>query len=250
MSTWIKLHDNFWENPKVLAAGEDAALLYIQGLSYCSRNLTDGLIPTPALRNLTAKKDARTLARILVREGLWLETATGWQVHDYLKVQRSREQVEGERERGRERQAKSRSRNAVTAPVTRAVSHADVTPSVTRPETDTETDPLPSPSPVDCPDTIDPAQAEAVRALRQQFPSRMIVCPQCGNKRCPKASDDRFECSGSNEPGQIGVAALSASPPTWVAGSVEGQSAPSVPPGQAPYGLPIETVAECKGAAT
>ena len=33
---------------------------------------------------------------------------------------------------------------------------------------------------------------------------RMLVCPTCGNKRCPKASDHRLECTGSNEPGQKG----------------------------------------------
>ena len=33
---------------------------------------------------------------------------------------------------------------------------------------------------------------------------RMILCPECGNKRCPKASDHNFSCTGSNEPGQIG----------------------------------------------
>lgn len=33
---------------------------------------------------------------------------------------------------------------------------------------------------------------------------RMILCPKCGNKRCPHASDHRLECTGSNEPGQEG----------------------------------------------
>lgn len=33
---------------------------------------------------------------------------------------------------------------------------------------------------------------------------RMILCPECGNKRCPKASDHRLDCTGSNEPGQPG----------------------------------------------
>jgi len=33
---------------------------------------------------------------------------------------------------------------------------------------------------------------------------RIILCPTCGNKRCPKASDCGLECSGSNEPGQKG----------------------------------------------
>jgi Zn finger protein HypA/HybF involved in hydrogenase expression len=32
----------------------------------------------------------------------------------------------------------------------------------------------------------------------------MTLCPNCGNKRCPKATDHRLECTGSNEPGQKG----------------------------------------------
>lgn len=39
---------------------------------------------------------------------------------------------------------------------------------------------------------------------RSMFLNRMIVCPDCGNKRCPKASYHRFECTNSNEPGQMG----------------------------------------------
>ena len=34
--------------------------------------------------------------------------------------------------------------------------------------------------------------------------SRMVVCPTCGNKRCPKAEWHEYECSGSNEVGQVG----------------------------------------------
>lgn len=32
----------------------------------------------------------------------------------------------------------------------------------------------------------------------------MVHCPDCGNKRCPKASDHKLDCTGSNEPGQAG----------------------------------------------
>ena len=35
---------------------------------------------------------------------------------------------------------------------------------------------------------------------------RMILCPTCGNKRCPHANDHRNVCTGSNEPGQPGSA--------------------------------------------
>ncbi len=33
---------------------------------------------------------------------------------------------------------------------------------------------------------------------------RMILCPDCGNKRCPKASNHRHQCTNSNEPNQRG----------------------------------------------
>lgn len=36
------------------------------------------------------------------------------------------------------------------------------------------------------------------------FARRMILCPECGNKRCPKATDHKLECTNSNEPGQAG----------------------------------------------
>ncbi|CZW99338.1 TPA: hypothetical protein ACSW15_004999 [Enterobacter hormaechei] len=35
---------------------------------------------------------------------------------------------------------------------------------------------------------------------------RFVVCPECGNKRCPHANDHRHACTGSNEPGQEGSA--------------------------------------------
>ena len=43
-----------------------------------------------------------------------------------------------------------------------------------------------------------------VEAKISPFKRRMIVCPTCGNKRCPKASDHELECTGSNEVGQPG----------------------------------------------
>ncbi|HHI0407256.1 TPA: hypothetical protein ACP4PI_000305 [Escherichia coli] len=35
---------------------------------------------------------------------------------------------------------------------------------------------------------------------------RFVVCPECGNKRCPHAADHRHACTRSNEPGQEGSA--------------------------------------------
>lgn len=30
----------------------------------------------------------------------------------------------------------------------------------------------------------------------------MVICPQCGNKRCPRASNPMYVCTMSNEPNQ------------------------------------------------
>lgn len=34
--------------------------------------------------------------------------------------------------------------------------------------------------------------------------TKYILCPECANKRCPRASNHRLDCTGSNEPGQEG----------------------------------------------
>tara|TARA_R110000868_G_scaffold3012_1_gene20293 strand:- start:805 stop:1056 length:252 start_codon:yes stop_codon:yes gene_type:complete len=33
---------------------------------------------------------------------------------------------------------------------------------------------------------------------------RMVLCPECGSKRCPRATNHELECTGSNEAGQEG----------------------------------------------
>lgn len=43
---------------------------------------------------------------------------------------------------------------------------------------------------------------EKCRTNAGAFPTYMIVCPNCGNKRCPQAIDHRNICTRSNEPNQ------------------------------------------------
>jgi len=40
--------------------------------------------------------------------------------------------------------------------------------------------------------------------LQNPIVQQMVVCPDCGNKRCPKATHHDLKCSKSNEPGQKG----------------------------------------------
>ena len=41
-------------------------------------------------------------------------------------------------------------------------------------------------------------------AENNSMPDKMILCSQCGNKRCPRATDHCLDCTCSNEPGQPG----------------------------------------------
>ena len=46
-----------------------------------------------------------------------------------------------------------------------------------------------------------------IRCDEEQQPDklrRFVTCKECGNKRCPKASDHRLKCTASNEPNQPG----------------------------------------------
>jgi len=46
--------------------------------------------------------------------------------------------------------------------------------------------------------------------------TKMILCPECGNKRCPKASDHRLACTGSNDVGQEGSIYTAPAKREWV----------------------------------
>lgn len=48
------------------------------------------------------------------------------------------------------------------------------------------------------------AEAMATKPSPDKFFAPFIVCPNCGKKRCPKATHHDHECTGSNEPGQLG----------------------------------------------
>jgi hypothetical protein len=58
--------------------------------------------------------------------------------------------------------------------------------------------------------------AEVIAGERFMFARSFPMCPDCGNKRCPRASDHRLGCTGSNEPNQPG--SVYQDPPSGVFG--------------------------------
>lgn len=101
---YVYLDDGFAENPKILAITDAALRLYIGGLCYANRQLTDGRIPTQFVgrRHRTAEQ--------LVKAGLWFtdDPSEGWWIHDYLKHQKSAARVHEERAKSAEKKRRQR----------------------------------------------------------------------------------------------------------------------------------------------
>lgn len=126
--TWVKVDDHFAEHPKMAAVGPVGWGVWLAGLAYCNRNLTDGFIPFEVAEGIGGKWRVRvpdvrdpdrtvvwTIARVsgpdgedmetewvidlLVSAGLWDAVAGGYQVHDYGEFQPLKADVVAERER-------------------------------------------------------------------------------------------------------------------------------------------------------
>lgn len=87
--TWVKIDDLITEHPKFVGLSDAAWTIWIHGLTYAGRNLSDGLIPSGMLNRLCNTKRPTQAAAELVASGLWDETPEGWMIHDYLEHQRS-----------------------------------------------------------------------------------------------------------------------------------------------------------------
>lgn len=122
---WIRIDDHYDEHPKFARAGPLGVVMWLAGLAYCNRNLTDGFIPWAVARSLVsweflrpAQDDPKreliwTVALgtgmhgedvacplvidLLVDAGLWDEVDGGYRVHDYADFQPTRATVIAER---------------------------------------------------------------------------------------------------------------------------------------------------------
>lgn len=55
-----------------------------------------------------------------------------------------------------------------------------------------------------CLDVVDAARRSVDPNDMSSMFRGMVLCVECGNKRCPHATDHRLDCTGSNEVGQPG----------------------------------------------
>lgn len=176
---WIKVDDHYDEHRKFADAGPFGVALWLAGIAYCNRNLTDGYIPWGVARNLVswewlgAPDDGRALVNraaysyvddrgevdyeditsqhvidVLLRVGLWTNDGYGYRVHDYTNYQPTKAQVEADRaakvaagQAGGRASAQARGQAPASAPVKQ-------TPSKRSSEIQAESNPVPVPVPV------------------------------------------------------------------------------------------------------
>ena len=94
---WARIDDNFFSHPKVRKAGKDAVMLYMAALCHCNAYLTEGFIADEVLELIGVQAfqtQPKKLAEQLVECELINRVEGGYQIHDYLKYNYSRDKVE------------------------------------------------------------------------------------------------------------------------------------------------------------
>ena len=76
------LDDQFFDHPKALTAGEDAANLFPRILAWAHRHNT-GHLPKTAVPSLTTKRNALALAEKLCTAGLLLDSGDAYEINDW-----------------------------------------------------------------------------------------------------------------------------------------------------------------------
>jgi hypothetical protein len=118
---WGRIDDTWYDHPKLdllddvnewpdrlAAAGLDSL-----AWSWCNRFLTDGHVPTATVTKLGG---TRELAELLVGIGRWEVSQTGYQIHDFLVYNDSRQEVLERRKKEADRKAAYRAAKAGKKP--------------------------------------------------------------------------------------------------------------------------------------
>ena len=76
---WFKVDDNLAYHPKIIAAGNTAAGLWVRAGAWSSHYSTGGRVPAEIANGLGSTR----LADTLVKAGLWLPDVDGYRFHDW-----------------------------------------------------------------------------------------------------------------------------------------------------------------------
>ncbi len=214
---WGRIDDTYYDHPKLEELGDVhewpdrvvAAGLNALAWSWCNRFLTDGKVPRATVSKLMghviSADQAIALADQLVAVGLWEKAAGGYEIHDFLHYNDSREQVLARRQKEAARKAAYRSgkRPAGSPNGTSSVDDDDVPPVV------------PASVPVGQGDDVPPlsraeSRAESRRVSRDSSRARIPTRPdpsRPSDSPQPPASGGQSKRANGTSPRQLAAAA-------------------------------------------
>lgn len=102
--TWVRIDDLFPDHPKVIGLSDAAFRLFISGLCYANRYLTDGVVPL----SISNRYGNSSSADELVEAGLWEADDSGYVIRSYDEYQPTKDKIEQKREATRKRVAHAR----------------------------------------------------------------------------------------------------------------------------------------------
>lgn len=104
--SYVRFVPGFSRHPKRMKCGPVSSWLWACSVDYCMEHLTDGFLMSEAVPTLCSHITGPALKRAvdnLIKVGSWEPVPGGYQVHDYLRHNQSKAQVEADREAGRKR---------------------------------------------------------------------------------------------------------------------------------------------------
>jgi len=93
---WARIDDNFFSHPKVRRAGKDAVIFYMAALCHSNCYVTEGFIADDVLELIgiqSFQNDPKPSADKLTECGLFIRVEGGYQIHDFLEYNYSRQQI-------------------------------------------------------------------------------------------------------------------------------------------------------------
>ena len=117
---WCRIDDAAMSHPKIVGLSDKAFRLWVWGLAYAQLHLTDGRIIAEAIPARLKRASADLLGA-----RLWETEHSGFQIHDYLDWNESREAVLAKRDGARQRLQMHREKR-VASPDVKRVSSPDV----------------------------------------------------------------------------------------------------------------------------
>jgi hypothetical protein len=91
--SWIRLDDQIAHHPKILSCTPGACWLYVTCIGYAQKFLTNGFIPSLSIPTISHLRTPEKAVKQLVNAGLLEKVDGGWQIHDYLHFNDSKEEA-------------------------------------------------------------------------------------------------------------------------------------------------------------